>query len=98
MTSVKPFKSSAGAADAAGVAAPTNSEVVILTDAEVDAMDAVAGGHVFFTPVYRGMHFGRNWERLEFGYPQIFNFVIEQDWHKECGVIPCLGPYTRRNE
>ncbi len=93
MTQVNPFEGSAGAADAAGVAAPTDTQVVVLTDAEIDA---IAGAHLLTTPPGNLPHWGWFYASRDVtvGFPWSVNVPIREDWHVGCGLQRCFGPYA----
>jgi hypothetical protein len=79
---------SSGAADAANVAAPTDNQVVILTDTQIDA---VAGGHLAAPPAPgTGEHDGTYWEAGISIWPPGPSLEIATGPHTECGDIPCL--------
>jgi hypothetical protein len=85
----------AGAADAANVATPTDTQIFILTDTQIDV---VAGGHLVNSPPPgTGWHYGTHlvvgWSVLPPG-PTV---EIGSGLHLECGkdevfgsVVPCL--------
>jgi hypothetical protein len=80
---------SVAVADAADVTTPANTQVVVLTDTQ---MDKVTAGHLYDPPAHDKLHWGSFW-KITIGVPT--EISITYGPHAKCGSLPC-APKTKK--